>query len=62
MPDGSLTIPPAVLQVSRPSLAETLEQLIACAGRGARPDAVLHDIRSLMRDHGLLIRGGGDAG
>ena len=43
-------------------MAEAFEQLIACAERGTCPDANLRDIRALMRNHCLLLRGGGKAG
>lgn len=62
MSDGSTITPPFVLQQSRPSLVEALEQLIACAERGTCPDPVLHNIRTLMRDYGLLLLGEGEAG
>ncbi|MBV9750765.1 MAG: hypothetical protein JO157_18320 [Acetobacteraceae bacterium] len=62
MPDGSQIIARPVPKTCSPPLTLALERLIACAERGARPDAVLRDIRALMRDHGLLLRGGGEAG
>ncbi len=62
MSDGLLVVLSPSSLACRPLLTEALEQLIACAEQGARPDAVLHDIRALLRDHGLLRRGGGEAG
>ncbi len=62
MSDGSMVTPPPVLQESRPALVEALEQLIACAERGTCPDPVLHNIRILMRNYGLLLPGQDEAG
>ena len=61
MSDASLVTPSPVLQARGSVLAQALGRLIACAEQGARPEAVLRDIRALMRDHGLLLRSGGEA-
>ena len=60
MSDATLVTLPPVFQARGLALAQALGRLIACAERGACSEAVLHDIRALMRDHGLLLRSRGE--
>jgi len=60
MSDASLVTLPPMFQARGPALAQALGRLIACAEHGARPEAVLRDIRALMREHGLLLHSGGE--
>jgi len=58
MPDGSHAAPLSMPKACESSLTDALEQLLACAEQGLRPEWVLQDIRMLLSDRGLLLSGG----